>query len=180
MKNVLFVYATTDGHTYKILRNIEQNLQEVAKVQYYNVNTDTKELKLENYNYILIASPIRYGHFSKNIYNFINTNSEALNKLNASFISINLTSRKEGKDNPKTSGYLKKFNKKSLWQPKNIAMFAGKLDYPKYKFFDKYMIKLIMYLTGGETNTSKTVDYTNWRKVKEFSTAIKKDLANDK
>ncbi|CSD04558.1 protoporphyrinogen oxidase [Vibrio cholerae] len=30
------------------------------------------------------------------------------------------------------------------------------------------MIRLIMTLTGGETDTSKEVEYTNWEKVSQF------------
>ncbi|WP_368073587.1 flavodoxin domain-containing protein, partial [Vibrio cholerae] len=44
------------------------------------------------------------------------------------------------------------FLKKSPWQPERIAVFAGALYYPRYRWFDKMMIRLIMTLTGGETD----------------------------
>ncbi len=34
------------------------------------------------------------------------------------------------------------------------------------------MIQLIMKITGGETDTTKEVEYTNWQKVSEFASGI--------
>ena len=55
------------------------------------------------------------------------------------------------------------------WVPKKIGVFAGKIDYPSYKFFDKYAIKFIMWITNGPTDTSKTFEFTDWKKVEEFT-----------
>ncbi|WP_246747651.1 menaquinone-dependent protoporphyrinogen IX dehydrogenase, partial [Vibrio cholerae] len=74
----------------------------------------------------------------------------------------------QGKDTPEGSVYIQTFLKKSPWQPERIAVFAGALYYPRYRWFDKMMIRLIMTLTGGETDTSKEVEYTNWEKVSQF------------
>lgn len=54
-------------------------------------------------------------------------------------------------------------------QPTLIGVFAGALYYPRYNPFDRFMIKLIMKLTGGETDTTKEVEYTNWEKVGLFA-----------
>ncbi|NMV21799.1 menaquinone-dependent protoporphyrinogen IX dehydrogenase, partial [Vibrio parahaemolyticus] len=70
---------------------------------------------------------------------------------------------------PEGSVYIKTFLSKSAWQPTLIGVFAGALYYPRYNWFDRNMIKLIMTLTGGETDTSKEVEYTNWQKVAIFA-----------
>ena len=44
----------------------------------------------------------------------------------------------------------------------------------KYRFIDKYMIRLIMWITNGPTDISKTYEFTNWDKVEEFAHEIKK------
>lgn len=176
MKKVLFAYSTNDGQTYKILKAINQQIESVANVDYYNIKKQCDYIDLTVYDYIIVASSIRYGKYAKEFYKFINKNAVDLNKQNADFLSVNLTARKPGKDNPENSGYIKKFKKKSKWYPKNITMFAGLLDYPKYGIIDKHMIQFIMYLTKGETDTSKTVEYTNWKKVEQFADKIKENL----
>ena len=62
-----------------------------------------------------------------------------------------------------------KFLEQTNWVPKKMAVFAGKIDYPKYKFFDKYAIKFIMFVTNGPTDTSQTYEFTDWDEVKIFS-----------
>ena len=70
---------------------------------------------------------------------------------------------------PDTNPYIKKFLKISNWKPKKIGVFAGKVDYPSYGFFDKYIIKLIMFITKGPTDTSQSYEFTDWSKVDEFA-----------
>ena len=53
--------------------------------------------------------------------------------------------------------------------PNIVKVFAGKLDYKKYSFFDRKMIQLIMWMTKGPTNTDAEIEYTNWEKVNEFA-----------
>ncbi len=50
----------------------------------------------------------------------------------------------------------------------SVNLFAGKIDYKKYTFFDRKMIQLIMWMTKGPTNKDAEIEYTNWEKVKAF------------
>jgi menaquinone-dependent protoporphyrinogen oxidase len=85
---------------------------------------------------------------------------------------VNAVARKPEKDSPETNPYIQKFLKLSNWNPALIGVFAGKIDYPKYNFVDKQMIRFIMWLTKGPTDTSQTYEFTNWGKVKEFANEI--------
>ena len=78
------------------------------------------------------------------------------------------------KNTPSTNPYVIKFMKQTDWEPTNVGVFAGKVDYPNYGFFDKYVIKLIMFITKGPTDTSISYEFTNWQKVQEFSQEIDK------
>lgn len=48
-------------------------------------------------------------------------------------------------------------------------VFAGALRYPRYSWLDRTMIKMIMKMTGGETDTTKEVEYTDWQQVDRFA-----------
>ena len=172
MKKVLFLYATTDGQTIKICKHIQSQLPEYH-CEFQNLdNGDVVDFSL--YEKIVIGASIRYGHLSKNLYHFIEANLEALKQNKVAFFCVNLTARKEeqGKDTPEGSVYMRTFLKKSPWTPKLQAVFAGALRYPQYKFFDRIMIQLIMKITGGETDTTKEIEYTNWDKVSNFANRI--------
>ena len=48
-------------------------------------------------------------------------------------------------------------------------MFAGKLDYPRYGFFDRQMIRFIMLMTKGPTDPAAVVEFTDWQRVEAFA-----------
>ncbi|MCK6265582.1 menaquinone-dependent protoporphyrinogen IX dehydrogenase [Vibrio sp. ZSDE26] len=169
----LFLHSSQDGQTKKILHYIEQELS--------LDECDTKDIHqlgiidFTQYDRILIGASIRYGHLNKKLYQFIEKNKSALDESKVAFFCVNLTARKEdqGKDTPEGSAYIKTFLKKSPWTPSLIGVFAGALYYPRYKWFDRVMIRFIMKITGGETDTTKEVEYTNWKKVSLFADKFK-------
>ncbi|MFA0443066.1 protoporphyrinogen oxidase [Vibrio sp. 10N.286.49.C2] len=169
MAKVLYLYSSREGQTKKIIERIA-NEQGDSEAEFVDLNT-VGDIDLQNYERVLIGASIRYGHLNKKLYQFINRNLKQLEESRVAFFCVNLTARKEdqGKDTPEGSAYIKTFLKKSPWQPSLIGVFAGALYYPRYNPFDRFMIKLIMKMTGGETDTTKEVEYTNWDKVTLFA-----------
>jgi menaquinone-dependent protoporphyrinogen oxidase len=53
-----------------------------------------------------------------------------------------------------------------------MAVFAGKIDYPIYTFWDRQIIRLIMWMTGGPTDPKSVIDFTDWNKVDDFGRTI--------
>ena len=99
-------------------------------------------------------------------------NKDVLNQKQSVFFSVNVVARKPEKSMPDTNPYIKKFLKISSWKPKKIGVFAGKIDYPSYGFFDKNIIKLIMFITNGPTDTSQSYEFTDWSKVDKFANEL--------
>ena len=91
-----------------------------------------------------------------------------LAQLPGAFYSVNLVARKAEKRTPQTNSYTRKFLLSSPWQPDICSVFAGALRYPRYRWYDRFMIRLIMKMTGGETDTRKEVVYTDWAQVASF------------
>lgn len=83
--------------------------------------------------------------------------------------SVNLVARKPEKRTPQTNSYARKFLMNSQWRPDRCAVIAGALRYPRYRWYDRFMIKLIMKMSGGETDTRKEVVYTDWEQVANFA-----------
>ncbi|NVD05799.1 menaquinone-dependent protoporphyrinogen IX dehydrogenase [Vibrio sp. JPW-9-11-11] len=173
MAKALFLYSTREGQTKKIFHHIEAELQDF-ECEFVDLHT-VDVIDLNQYDRVLVGASIRYGHLNKKLYRFIDRHLSGLQTSKAAFFCVNLTARKEeqGKDTPEGSAYIKTFLKKSPWQPGLIGVFAGALYYPRYHWFDKTMIKFIMSMTGGETDTTKEVEYTNWEKVTLFTEKFK-------
>ena len=168
MNNTLIIYSTTDGHTETICRRISNFLNSKNEIKIISLDEATK-IDLTSFDKIIIGASIRYGKHSKKLYKFITINKSVLDQKHSNFFSVNVVARKPEKNTPETNPYIKKFLKISNWKPKKIGVFAGKVDYPNYGFFDKYVIKFIMFLTNGPTDTSQSYEFTDWSKVDEFA-----------
>ena len=165
MKKILLTYSTVDGHTKTICEKI-LSYSETSQVDILPIDSS---INIKDYDTVVIGASIRYGKYREEIFEFIKENEELLNSKDNAFFSVNVVARKEKKNKPETNPYLIKFLNKISWQPKILDVFAGKIDYPKYKFLDKYAIKFIMWITKGPTDTSKVYEFTDWNRVKSFA-----------
>ena len=172
MASILILYATTDGHTRTICQRLQQSLQQDAhRITLLDVN-QAAGVDLAAFDKIVIGASIRYGEHSPLVVDFINRNASLLAEKPNAFFSVNAVARKPDKCQPDTNPYLKKFLKQIPWQPQHLAVFAGKINYPVYGFFDRQIIRLIMWLTHGPTDTRKVVEFTDWQQVEKFARRI--------
>ena len=168
MSGSLIIYSSTDGQTKIIcekIKNFSKNNESIKLISLEEAN----DFNLQSYENIIIGASIRYGKHNKNLYKFISSNKEILEKKRSAFFSVNVVARKPEKNTPETNPYMKKFLKISNWKPDKLGVFAGKVNYPNYGFFDKYIIRLIMFITKGPTDTSKSFEFTDWSKVEDFA-----------
>ncbi len=169
----LLLYSTREGQTKKIMYSIAEQL-EGYECEFVDLH-ECGQLDLSLYDKVLVGASIRYGSLNNKLYQFIDSHKQQLSSSKAAFYCVNLTARKaeQGKDTPEGSVYIKTFLKKSPWQPSLIGVFAGALYYPRYRPIDRMMIRFIMKLTGGETDTTKEIEYTDWEKVSLFAKKFK-------
>ncbi len=172
MSSILIIYSSTDGHTKIICERITNFLNDGNLVELLSLE-GAQKIDLSNFEKIIIGASIRYGKHSKELYKFIELNKNILDQKQSIFFTVNVVARKLEKSTPDTNPYIKKFLKISKWKPKKIGVFGGKVDYPNYNFFDKYIIKLIMYITKGPTDTSRSYEFTDWSKVDDFAKELK-------
>ena len=168
MSKCLIIYSSTDGHTKNICKRIINFSKKDYPIKLASLN-ESSNLELSEYDQIVIGASIRYGKHSKELYKFIKLNKKILEQKRSFFFSVNAVARKSEKNTTETNPYIKKFLKISNWKPNKIEVFAGKIDYPNYNFFDRYIIKLIMYVTRGPTDTSQSHEFTDWLKVEDFA-----------
>ena len=166
-KKTALIYATVDGHTLKICEKLHEILlqnDQPAEI----IHIEQFDGDLSGFDRIVIGASIRYGVHDKKIVELINTRQQELESKKTAFFSVNLVARKSEKSSPETNPYVVKFFKQISWRPDIAETFAGMLDYPRYTFFDRTMIRLIMWMTKGPTDPKTVKEYTNWDKVDAF------------
>jgi menaquinone-dependent protoporphyrinogen oxidase len=88
------------------------------------------------------------------------------------FISVCLAARKPGRGSAEGNPYLRKALAKHRLVPNLALAVAGRLDYPRYGWLDRQMIRLIMTLTHGPTDPATTIEYTAWAVVDDVALQI--------
>ncbi len=168
MASLLVLYASHEGQTRKILGHM------VSQAAHWQVEWvelgDEPSRPLVEYDKILIGASIRYGHFPKALDHLVKHRGAQLNQLDAAFIGICLTARKPEKSEPHTNLYMRKWLARSIWHPRQCAVFAGALRYSRYTWWQTRIIQLIMWMTGGSTDKSQDLEFTDWNRVDHFTT----------
>lgn len=172
MANILIMYSTTDGHTLEICQYLKQVIERNQNRVTLHSMDDGSDVDIRAFDKIVIGASIRYGKHSKQVYQHIKNSQPILDSKPNAFFSVNVVARKPGKNQPETNPYLKKFLKEISWQPKQQAVFAGKLNYPIYSFWDKQIIRFIMWMTKGPTDPDTVIDYTDWNQVEAFGQLV--------
>lgn len=169
MPRVLILYSTVDGQTRRIAERLQSQMpdDEVSLAPLEQASPDWSGV-----DKVIIGASIRYGKFRPALHEFIHRHLAELTARPSAFFSVNLVARKPEKNTPATNPYMVKFAKQSPWQPSEQDVFAGKLNYPVYGFWDKQIIRFIMWLTKGPTDGISVVEYTDWQRVDAFATRI--------
>ena len=123
----------------------------------------------EGFDKVVIGASIRYGKHRPNVARFMREHAQALSGRPSAFFSVNIVARKPNKNTPQTNPYVVKFLRQIPWRPRLLGVFAGKLDYPRYGFWDRQIIRFIMLLTKGPTDPRTVVEFTDWREVDRFA-----------
>lgn len=168
MSRILIAYSTTDGHTPRICERLRQVIEQQGHSVTVVALAQAEALDLPAFDSIVIGASIRYGKHQPQVAQFISRHQALLERKANAFFTVNIVARKPEKNRPETNPYLIKFLRQISWKPKLLEVFAGKLDYPRYRFFDRLMIRFIMLMTNGPTDPTAVIEFTDWQQVEAF------------
>jgi menaquinone-dependent protoporphyrinogen oxidase len=165
--STLFLYSSVYGLSRQICERMQALLRQRGQVAEVAPIVGGP-LDPAAFDAIVIGASIRYGKHNPAVLDFIRTHVALLESRPSALFSVNLVARKPGKNTPLTNPYLKKLVAQSPWKPRLLGVFAGELDYSRYEPLDKWIIRLIMWITKGPTDLSTKVVYTDWEEVERF------------
>ena len=172
MTKIGFIYSTVDGHTVTICERLATLAKERGLQAQLVELTPDLPIDLKTFDQIVIGASIRYGKHRPEVIQFVKDNSEALRAMHGCFFSVNAVARKPDKRQADTNPYVRKFLASVDWQPAVIGIFGGRINYSMYRFWDRTMIRFIMWMTKGPTALDSDVDFTDWDEVEAFGEAV--------
>jgi menaquinone-dependent protoporphyrinogen oxidase len=167
-------YATRDGQSRRIAERIATRLAEQKiRATPYNLALGIPAASdLARASMVVLLASVRYGHHLPDTDKLLAVYRSLDDPPPLVLASVNLTARKPGKDTVEGNAYIRKLIAREKLTPALAAVFAGRLDYPAYRWSDKQIIRFIMLLTGGPTDPRTMIEYTAWDKVDAFAAKI--------
>ncbi len=167
-------YATRDGQSRRIAEHLSRRLAEAevpAPAQDLAAAAPAASDLAATAVVVLVAA-VRYGRHLPEADRFLTVYRSLQSPPPLALASVNLTARKHDKTTATSNAYLRKVIARHRLAPAVAVAFAGCLNYRRYGWRDRWIIRFIMLLTGGPTDPTTCIEYTSWRAVDDFAAAV--------
>lgn len=173
MPRTLILFATTEGHTASIATRIAQRLRDKGHdVETHRADAIPAGMDPLTYDGVIIGASIHYGHHPRYLRTWVRRHRAALTSRPSAFYSVSLSAGGPGARPDTARRYLETFLGQVGWVPSQTAMFAGALQYSRYGTMKRLMMRMIVGMAGGDTDTGRDYEYTDWNAVERFADAF--------
>lgn len=171
---VLIVYATSDGQTRRIARRMADALErDNLSVTLIDAAVSGLDLlNFDGFDAALLLGSVRMGRRQRALVDFVRNHRVELDAIPNAFVSVSLSAaRIKGKPSARreVEKTFQDFTSRTGWRPDAQIPVAGALPYTKYTVGVRLVMKFISWATGGETDTSRDYEYTDWDAVEDFA-----------
>jgi len=174
MSRILLLYATREGQTAKIAERLAFHLGDAgATVDLHNAADMriTHGLDLSRYDQLVFGASMHAGGLEREMVRFINARSDDIERLPHSLFVVLLSAA--NRDPVQRTGTLEDARTKIVSQLtvtfEDVEMIAGALTYSRYSRPVKWLMKRIAREAGGDTDTSRDYEYTDWNQVAAYA-----------
>jgi menaquinone-dependent protoporphyrinogen oxidase len=170
MTRILIVYGTFDGQTLRIAERIGAVLTASGHaITLRDAQWPLAASDIRAHDAVVVGGAIRYGKFPRALERFARTHAAALGACPTAFFCVCMAARDPARGPEAAGAYTAKFVARTGWKPDVTASFAGALQYTRYNPFIRLMMRLISGSQGGNTDTSRDHEYTDWNSVERFA-----------
>ncbi len=170
---IAIVYATRDGQSERIAERIAARLGDRGATRALHALTRKAGPAIDAPSDAIVAVlAVRYGRVLPEARDFLEGFARRESAPPLALALVNLVARHPSRRTPETNPYLRNTLARYRLRPALATAFGGRLNYPKYRFFDKQVIRLIMAMTGGVADGRADIDYTDWAQVDDFAATV--------
>ena len=171
MARALILYATVEGQTARIAERIALRLTgDGHAVELHRIDASAAALPdPAAYEAVVIGASIHYGRHPRFLRTIVRKQRSALAGRPGAFFSVSLSAGGPGAKPAAARRYLRRFLRETGWRPQQTASFAGALQYSKYGPLKRLAMIGFVGLAGGNTDTSRDYEYTDWDAVERFA-----------
>jgi len=167
--------ASADGHSIKVAQAILRRLG-LPEDAFIRLKAKAPPPHLRADRPVLLVAPVRYGVHMPEADAVLAAYAAMHDKPRFAFASVNLSARKPERRSAATNNYVRKALEKHKITPDLTYAIPGKLEYPKYSFRDRLLIRMIMWMAKGPTKGTEVIEYTDWDDVDAFADELPRVL----
>jgi len=170
VSRILVAYGTTEGQTRKIAEFIAGRLLKRGHNPRL-IDCAMPEAKLVQplYDGVILGGSLHQGRHQGALAHFIRDNLDWMRGLPRAFFSVSLAMASHDDGEVKEAKRLaQQFADDTGFDAGMVRCFAGALVYTKYDWLKRMLMKSIAKKEGGEVDTSRDWEYTDWKEVSRF------------
>jgi menaquinone-dependent protoporphyrinogen oxidase len=172
MTRILLVYGTTEGHTLRVVSELAREIER-ADVEADVFAASPTTPGPADYRAVIVAASLHAGRYQRPVGTWIRQHAGELRDKPSAFLSVCLMAADRSPEAQDTlDDLMRKFVKSCGWDPLYLKPVAGALLYTKYGWFTRWMMKRISARHGGDTDTTRDYDYTDWADVRAFAREV--------
>ena len=173
MSRILLIYASHEGQAAAIARRMGRAfaaLDHVATV--LPLGDAAIEGALADCDTVVIGAGVRYGSHGRGLERLVRRHLGAISSRRNAFFSVSMSAARPGDGQREAARYIEAFSNRTGWLPQRTAAFAGALPYTRYNLFLRFVMRRISRSVGGDMDTSRDYEYTDWAAVDRFASEL--------
>ena len=178
--NILIIYASKEGQT----AAIAQFIADVIRRHDHQVTVLAGDQLPENfatadYDAAIIGGSIHINAYPRYLQTFISKHRDWLNQVPSALFTVCMAIHSKNDQEQKAArAFGPELAEKTHWQPTMMETFAGAIKYTQYGFITRWIMRYIAKKEGGDTDTSRDHEYTDWDLVTQFSEQFLNEIHN--
>ena len=169
MTRILILYGTTDGQTGKVARFLGDELHSLGALVDV-VDAGSANPDPAGYAGVVVAASIHAGGYQRPVIRWAAAHAGTLHATRTAFLSVCLgVLQREPAVVAELEKIRKRFIAQTRWTPTQTKMVAGALKYSRYGWLKRLVMRRIARKAGGETDTTRDYEYTDWNDLRTFA-----------
>jgi menaquinone-dependent protoporphyrinogen oxidase len=174
MAKIMVLYGTSEGQTAKIAHAVgDAGRRAGHDVHVVHGSSLGADFDVAHYDALVVGASVHEGRHQKYVLDWIRDHRRELEHVPSAFFQVSLSSADASeKSQDEARGYLGEMTRLTGWAPPRVGLFAGALLYTQYAWWKRFVMRKIQESGGGETDTSRDFEYTDWAEVDRWSSEL--------
>ena len=178
VSRILVLFASIHGQTRRIAERIGAALaREGHAVSIQAADSAGAAAAIARSDAVIVGGALRAGSHGRALERLVKAHRAELGQRAGAFFSVSLSAAGKPAQRAEAERCARRFCERTGWSPRFTTVFGGALPYSRYNFLLRFVMRRIVSAAGGDTDTSRDYEYTDWKAVDDFAAQLARAVA---